>query len=319
MNVKRADSDQKTQGITFLERAELLVKYEHFCQSYRDLSDDTLKGHKSYLNRFFDGIGFGTGPIYFERLNPNDIQKYLFGYMVQHSCDCVRGMTYSLRSFLKFCVHQGFVNEDVVASVPTVHRARLGKVPFYLSLPQIERVLETVDRRTSLGKRDYSLLQMLSTYGIRGIQLWRLKLEDLAWKSNQIHFPAAKRGNILPLPLIPVAGNSLVIYLQEARPKSNHREIFLTQRGNPFKGTRGLSRLVAKYLQRAQINVPDGIAQGCHLFRHSLASRLLDHDVPLKQIADLLGHRDLNSTFIYTKIDRRKLIEACLEWPEVTT
>jgi integrase/recombinase XerD len=117
------------------------------------------------------------------------------------------------------------------------------------------------------------------------------------------------------------AGNAVLDYLRNGRPnEAPYRELFLKSQPpfRPFDGSGGFSKIVSRRLKRAGIEPPKGVSRGLHCFRHAFASRLVGR-VPFKHIADLLGHRDLNSTFIYTKVDFEGLRETALPWPEEVT
>jgi len=74
--------------------------------------------------------------------------------------------------------------------------------------------------------------------------------------------------------------------------------------------------MISRRLRKAGITLPDGVSHGTHGFRHCFAKTMLDNDIPFKSIADMLGHRNINSTFIYTKVDFKALVQAALEWPQ---
>jgi integrase/recombinase XerD len=153
---------------------------------------------------------------------------------------------------------------------------------------------------------------------VRGVQLRRLRLDDLDWENERIHFSAAKGGNPLGLPLTADAGNAILEHLQNGRPnEAPYAEVFLQSRPpfRPFRWSGSFSNIVSRRLRQAGIEPPEGVSRGLHSFRHAFASRLTGR-VPFKHIADLLGHRDLGSTFIYTKVDFRGLAETALPWPE---
>ncbi|MFC2173080.1 site-specific integrase [Acidobacteriota bacterium] len=167
-----------------------------------------------------------------------------------------------------------------------------------------------------MGKRDYALLLLLVTYGLRISDARGLCLDDIDWRHDRLSICQRKTGEPLLLPLTPEIGQALITYLREARPSTPHRQVFLTVRvpHRPFSSNRAPVWIVRKYIDRANVS---GIHRGPHVLRHSMASRLLQAGHPIKFIADLLGHRSIESTFIYTKVDVDHLREVALDLPEV--
>ena len=141
-----------------------------------------------------------------------------------------------------------------------------------------------------------------------------LRLEEIDWPQDQILFQAAKHGKDIRVPLTLEAGEGLLDYLRNGRPACSCPEVFLTARApyRPLPHT-SASKIVRRRLQAAGIDLP-GVA--AHVFRHAFATRMLHKGHGLKAIADMLGHRRLSSTFIYTKVDFNALKQVALEWPQ---
>ena len=202
--------------------------------------------------------------------------------------------------------------------MPTLRTYKLATVPRGLTDEQARKVLRGIDRSSNAGRRDYAICQMLYTYGIRGGQVRALCLQDIDWAADQIYFKALKHGKDSLLPLTSEVGQSLLDYLQNARPSSAYQEVFLTTRApyHPLPTSSTLSEIVSCHIHTASINCH---SRGAHVFRHSFATRMLQKGHSLKEIADVLGHRHLETTFIYTKVDFNTLKQIGLAWPlEVT-
>ncbi len=156
---------------------------------------------------------------------------------------------------------------------------------------------------------------LLYTYGVRGGQVRALRLADINWAQNQILFKASKYGKDSLLPLTDEVGEGLLDYLQNSRPAYSYPHVFLTSRApyHPLPRSSSLSAIVDRRIRAAGIQIP---SKGAHTFRHCFATRMLQKDHSLKEIADVLGHRHLGTTFIYTKVDFNALRQVALEWPE---
>jgi len=302
--------------------SELLGEYERFARRYRDLSPTTLKQQETYINRFCSHSQVRSPAKLLAGLCPRSIQDFLFQYAKEYGPGSRSWMQFSLRAFLRFCRHQKYIPIDLAAAVPTVHKPRLASVPKAIEEAPALQLINGIDTTTPIGMRDHAIGQILFTYGVRGIHVRTLTLDDIEWRKSCIHFKSTKGGKPITQHLTPEVGNSLLRYLRHGRPRDTpYREVFLTRTSSPhpLRSSSVLSAIIARRLERAQVTLPDGVSHGAHSFRHRFAKTMLDNQVPLKSIADMLGHRHLDSTFIYTKVDLQSLRQAALPWPgEVT-
>jgi site-specific recombinase XerD len=224
----------------------------------------------------------------------------------------------ALRSFFRFLRVEGLADERLEAAIPTVAYWRLSTLPRCLRDDQLEQVLASWDATTPCGHRDRAIVVCLATLGLRPGEVADLCLEDLDWRAGTIHLRTRKtrRGAVLPLPR--EAGRAIVAYLRHERPTTDERRVFVqhlgSRRGTPISST-AVSEVVARALRRAHVDAPRA---GAYLFRHTLASRLVRKGASLKEVADFLGHRSLDTTTIYAKLDLPALREVALPWPEVT-
>lgn len=297
---------------------ELVADYERFAKHYRNVDPATVEHQQVYLDRFYSHFRARSPSELLASLSPGSLQRFLFQYARNHGPGSRQWMQFSLRTFLRFCHHQRYLATDLSEAVPAIHRRRLSSVPKAIGEAVAPRLLETLDLSTPLGRRDHAIIQLLQTYGVRGIHVRRLTLQDVDWRNSRLAFAATKGGKPILQPLTPEVGNSLSQYLRHGRPRDTpYREIFLTHTPppHPLDTSSVLSRIVARRLHQAGITLPEGVSSGSHSFRHRFAQTMLQHQVPLNAIADMLGHRDLNSTFLYTKVDVQTLHHAALDWP----
>jgi integrase/recombinase XerD len=186
-------------------------------------------------------------------------------------------------------------------------------IPSALSSEQIAAVLKSAfEDRSPLGLRDYAILLLLSTYGLRDKEIRRLRLDDIDWRAGILHIHHSKTGVHSLLPLMDPVGEALLNYLRQGRPKTDVREIFIRARA-PY---RPLSRLyieVRRRLEAAGVKPPG--KRGPHIFRHARAVSLLRASVPRKIIGDLLGHRSAEATIPYLKLATEDLRAIALEIP----
>jgi integrase/recombinase XerD len=202
------------------------------------------------------------------------------------------------------------VTENLSASIEMPQIYRLAHVPRSITWDEVRRVLEVIDRRTARGRRDYAILLLLVTYGLRACEVSRLALDDIDWKNERLRIPERKAGHCTAYPLAGVAAEALIEYLKKGRPKTADRHVFFRTIAPQAPITSGaVAASVAHYLHKAGIKVHRA---GSHTLRHTCVQRLVDAEFPLKIIGDYVGHRSPESTQIYTKVAIASLREVAM-------
>jgi len=206
-----------------------------------------------------------------------------------------------LRSFFAYLYRNHIINTNLAKVVVGPHIFKNESCPRFISKSQIKSILAQIDRTTKIGLRDYAMVMLLATYGLRGIEVIRLKLDDINWRRNQIHINARKAGNNSIYPLAQSVSHALVAYLKQGRPISKERHIFLTHKApyRPLAYTWALGDKVRQYMRSAGIKIT---RPGTHTFRYSCAQSLLKEATPMKVISDYLGHTATETTGQYIKI-----------------
>ena len=191
---------------------------------------------------------------------------------------------------------------------------QLSHIPKAIKEQDAIKLIQSVDQSTSAGKRLYAMCLLMFEYGVRGGQVRKLQHGNINWRDSKIHFSSYKGGKSSTLPPSKEVGNALLNYLQNARPTSNYDEIFLTHRA-PYAplSVNALTASISSAIKKARIESP---RMGSHCFRHAFVARMLKQGESFKYIADLIGHRHIQTTFIYTKIDFAALSEVALDIPE---
>ncbi len=293
----------------------LLDAYLAWMAHYQHAAVGTLELRAQYLTAFLRWLGPKATPQGLATLTPDGIEAFFLAYAQKVGVAARRSMQSALRTFFRFCLYQSYVHAPLDLAVPTLRTYKLASVPHGLTDVQAQQVLQGVNRKTLVGRRDYAILQLLFTYGVRGGQVRALLLEQIDWARNQILFEPAKGGKASLLPLTTEVGESLLDYLQNSRTPSPYPQVFLTTRApyHPLPRSNSLSAIVDRCIRAAGIDIPH---KGAHVFRHGFATRMLQDGHPLKAVADVLGHRYLGTTFIYTKVDFNSLQQVALDWPE---
>lgn len=293
----------------------LLEAYLGWMRDYQHAAPGTLGIRSHCLAQFLQWLGPQATPEGLQELTSETVEQFFLSYSRNMGRAGRRSMQSALRTFFRFCLHRDYMTRQLDRAVPTLRTYKLATVPRGLTDEQARRVLAGISRGSKAGQRDYAICQLLYTYGVRGGQIRALCLEDIDWANDRILFKALKHGKDSLLPLTAEAGQSLLNYLQKARPPCTCREVFLTARApyHPLPHSSTLAAIVERHIRAAGI---DSHAKGAHVFRHAFATRMLQEGHSLKKIADVLGHRHLATTFIYTKVDFNALKQVGLAWPQ---
>jgi integrase len=256
--------------------------------------------------------------------SPGDLHPALLSAFVAERARHVRPRSLAtemggVRSFLRFLGMRGVVAADLVLQARALRFSKEHRLPPVWPPEAVEALLGAVDRSSSVGKRDYSILLLAARLGLRACDIRGLKLDDLQWGEARLNLTQSKTGRSLSLPLSEELGQALIDYLRHARPRSPHREVFLKVRPpyEPFGNTHALHAMVTATLRRAKISLPQGMPHGLHALRHTLATGLVKSGQPLESVAAILGHSSIESTRRYTHLDVEALRCVALDPEEV--
>jgi len=252
----------------------------------------------------------------FSQLNIKDIDTY---FAMRAAAGLrrrsLKGVAERLRSLMRFLYTTDRIGIDLAPRIIAPVLYAYESIPSALSAEQIATVLKNTRKdRSPLGYRDYAMLLLLSTYGLRDGEITGLRLEDLDWRAETLHIRHSKTGASSQLPLMAEVGGALLNYLRRGRPKTDAREIFIRTRA-PYRRLSSLYSEVRRRLEAAGVK-PLGKC-GPHTFRHARAVSLLRASVSRKVIGDLLGHRSEEATLPYLKLATEDLRAIALEIPEV--
>jgi site-specific recombinase XerD len=224
----------------------------------------------------------------------------------------------ALRGFMKFVFDEKLLNTDYSKKIPQYKSVIQPKLPSTYAKGEIEKLVSSVERSSTIGKRNYAIILIAVRLGLRASDISKLKFENLHWNTNTIEIAQFKTGKGLVLPLLPDVGNAIIDYLRFGRPKSAEPYIFLTER--PPYGHFTTSNVVTHVVQRAFINAGINIKNkrfGPHSLRHSLGFRMLEQSTVLPVISEVLGHESTKSTRYYLRIDLKSMRQCILDVPPV--
>jgi site-specific recombinase XerD len=292
---------------------QIFEAFSLYLQRERGLAPKSIVRHLPVIRLFLREV-CPAGVSDLDKIGQEAVTRYIERHARDGSADSGKAMCWALRAFLRYLHHKGLNPLALAGCVPSIRRWKLASLPTYMSAGQVQKALDSCDRATVMGRRDYAILMMLAKLGMRAGEVAALTLDGIDWRSGEMLI-CAKGRRRARLPIPPDVGAAVVAYLRDGRPKSSCRRLFLRTIAPHVGFASGCSiTMIAKTaLERAGIR---GYAhQGAHLFRHSLATELLRSGATLSQIGQLLRHESHDSTRIYAKVDVEALRTLSLPWP----
>ncbi len=290
--------------------------YAQWLARYRGLAPRTIAIRQSRGQKLLAWLSARGTPVHLADLSVADLDAYLADKALTLRRSTRADLTCSLRDFLRYLYAHELITQDLAPTVLSPTLYAFERLPAALTPEEVQAVLEQARQdRTPIGLRNYAILLLLATYGLRAGEVVRLRIEDIDWRNECLHVRQSKTGRATVLPLLAPVGEAILDYLREGRPTTEVREVFLRALAplQPFRQGASLYCMVARQLAQAGIE-PAG-KRGPHTFRHARAISLLRASVPMKAIGDLLGHTVPAATAIYLKLATDDLRDVCLDVP----
>jgi len=207
-----------------------------------------------------------------------------------------------LRMLLRYLHFRQLVRADLASTVPLFINYRLSNVPKHLPWELVQKLIRSIDTEVVPGKRDKAILLLMAGLGLRSGTVGALTLEWIRWRSGELVIPRTKSRRGLNLPLAAEVGNALADYILHERPKTDSRVVFLRHIWpyTPFRSGSTIAQMIYSRMDQAGIARRAGANR---LLRHSLATRLVNAGVPIKDVSDVMGHKSMDTTAVYSKVD----------------
>jgi site-specific recombinase XerD len=243
---------------------------------------------------------------------PDRIECYVSGEARRYQPGTAHNIACAMRSLLRFLLQEGLIRRDLSTAVPTFAHWRLAALPETLGEEDIARLINMPDVQTPIGLRDRAMLLCMSELGLRASEVAGLELDGVDLKTNVLRLRRSKRREVMEVPMTRKLAGALKAYLRNGRPTCTSREVFVLH--HPPVGKSLSPRTICGMVW--SLGRRSGLQRqiSAHVFRHSVASRMLSAGARLKQIADLLGHQSIDTTTIYAKVDLNALAEVALPW-----
>tara|TARA_R110002111_G_C5960288_1_gene369365 strand:- start:258 stop:1463 length:1206 start_codon:yes stop_codon:yes gene_type:complete len=280
--------------------AEQIEAFADFLRIERGLSGRTIVNRCVFLQKFLYHlhVPIDSG----QQITVADVDRAFVEVISQGSFTprSIQNLASHLRAFFHYAARQGWCQKELTESIHGPRTFTQQSLPAGPSWDDVQRLLSMTEGSRPVDIRDRAILMFFAIYGLRRGEVARLKLSDFDWERELLFVECSRTRRTRMYPLVYPVGNAVLRYLKEVRPSSPHQEVFLTLL-HPIRPLRtSVAHAARRRLRRLGVNLPH---YGPHALRHACATHLLSQGRTLKEIGDHLGHRDLNTTRIYAKVD----------------
>jgi integrase/recombinase XerD len=295
---------------------DLCDAYAQWLTAVRGLASTTVPNLRAEAKRFLESLRERGDRGSLSRITVDDLDYYINSRAPGLQRVTRQHLVTDLRRFLRYLHAHGMIQRDLACALISSRRYAFESIPPVLRAEHISALLKSAKKDpTAKGLRDYAILLLLSTYGLRAGEITALQLDDIDWRKDQLHIRHSKTGGESFLPLLTPVGEAILQYLKQGRPATSARVVFIRARApfQPLRAGSSLYHLVEHRLRKAGIQMER--KHGPHAFRHARAVSLLDRGLSLKSIGDVLGHRSKEATAVYLKLATSELRAVGLEVP----
>ncbi|MBA4178820.1 MAG: integrase [Leptothrix sp. (in: Bacteria)] len=256
---------------------------------------------------------FAGNAVDIAAITPEHVRRFYAEQAALHSKPAGAGsVVSSLRGYFRYRASLGDLVHGLIGALAYPANWALSSLPKKLTDEEVAQLVGSLNNRCRAMRRACAIVRCALDLGLRSIEVAQLSLDDIDWHAGTItlRYTKGRRVDILPLPV--ATGEAIARYLELERPKTSNRAIFVRNvapRDAPIGAD--LIRITIRQAY-ARAGLP---YTRSHLLRHTMANRLLASGSSLKEVADVLRHRSLNTTMIYAKLDSRSLAAVALPWP----
>jgi integrase len=287
----------------------LVVEFRRWLQKHRGAAEPTVRQYSRGAADLL--LTLGDDPT---RWNAKGVRAHFLERAARCGVGTAEKLVTSLRAFLRYLSVHGRCRADLDKAVPAFASWRLADLPKYLTAEQVDRLIAACDGRSAERRRDRAIIMLLARLGLRAGDVARLRIADIEWDTGTLRVSGKGRYQVR-LPLPQDVGDAIIDYI-ECRPQLCDSDHLFVRNIAPFRSFAhgdGVSSVVKRAMKRAGVVTP---AKGAHVLRHTAATEMLRHGVPLDRIALVLRHRGVDTTAYYAKADVNSLKQIAQPWPE---
>jgi integrase/recombinase XerD len=294
----------KRSALPRMRFADEIVDFARWMTEELGLSMPTVRSRRQKTSLFLRWLSERHRSLAFVGLR--DVNDFLiFKGTNGWSRKSARGYADALRSFFRYAEKCGWCKPGIGEGITSPRIYAQEGLPEGPEWKDVQRLLKGTKGNSAAALRARAVLFLLAVYGLRSVEISRLLLSDFDWHAETFTVNHSKRGGAQKYPLQREVGDAILEYIQKARPRTSCRNLFLTLKP-PYRAIGGsaLWKITSRGMQAVGIRCR---RRGPHCLRHACATHLLEQGASLKEIGDLLGHRDFRSTSIYAKVHLQQL------------
>lgn len=312
--VLRAVGAIAPQPLDMTEVGQELRRYDQYMEQVRGLAPKTREGALRLVEALLRKH-FGSDAIQFEVITPERVRRFFAAQAKNYKAPTSLGaVVAALRGYFRWRATLGDRTHALVGALAYPANWQQASLPKSLEPAEVEQLEAALGQSGPSMRRADAMVRCMLDLGLRSGEVARLSLDDIDWQASTITLRRTKgrREDVMPLP--EATGQAIAAYLRDERPKTRHRMVF-ARHMTPRERLIGPD-LVRKTVRQAYARAGLPYTRS-HLLRHTMAGRLLAGGASLKEVADVLRHRSLNTTLIYAKLDSGSLVEVALPWPGI--
>jgi site-specific recombinase XerD len=286
--------------------ADQVNEFIAYLRDERGLSANSLRARRWHIECFLRTSVKDKNSI--THITAEDIDGFLSLKGKQGWCRVsVATSATALRSFFRYTEMRRWCSAGIASTIDGPRLFKEEGLPAGPIWDDVQRLITSTSGTDARDVRDRAVLMLLAIYGLRSGEVRQLRLEDLDWTREFVRIERSKQRRTQDYPLLSSVGDAILQYLQHARPRCSHRELFVTLKA-PFRplSSGAMYNIVSSRIEALEIRVP---RRGPHCLRHGCAGHLVAAGLSLKEIGDHLGHRSAYATRIYAKVDLAGLRE----------
>ena len=312
--VLRAGGAIAPRPLDMTDVGQELRRYDEYMEQVRGLAPNTRDGALRLVEALLRQH-FGDDAIRFEVITPERVRRFFAAQAKNYKTPTGVGTGVAARrGYFRWRATLGDRTHALVGALAYPANWQLASLPKSLEPAEVEQLEAALGQSGPSMLRADAMVRCMLDLGLRSGEVARLSMDDIDWDAGTITLRRTKgrREDVMPLP--DATGQAIAAYLRSERPKTQHRMVFarhMTPREQPIGPD-----LVRKTVRQAYARAGLPYTRS-HLLRHTMAGRLLAGGASLKEVADVLRHRSLNTTLIYAKLDSGSLVEVALPWPGI--
>ena len=275
------------------------------------LSNENIKNTRYFISRFLKNLQ--NSEMMIQKLDILKINEYLSSFKSINQIT-LKNYIFILKKFLCYLFENNIIDKKLENQLPNIKKAKNSKLPSVWNFNELNQVINSINRTTNKGKRDYAIIILAITTALRGCDIINLKLNNIDFKNNIITIIQKKTKQEVTIPLMDKTKKALLDYINNARPiNTKYQHLFLSCQSivRPITSTSTLSTILKKYSNKIQLK--NNQKRGIHSLRHTTLNYLFnDNETSLTTITEISGHYNADSLNAYIKTDIKRLSEFTL-------